>query len=65
MDNYYEIFLGGGSVLFGLLTLQKEGEINVKKKIYAYDYNKSLIYLYKNIQKTPKKFINTIIKIIN
>lgn len=65
MENYQEIFLGGGSVLLGLLTLQKEGKINIRKKIYAYDYNKSLIYLYKNIQKTPKKFINTINKIIN
>jgi len=65
MENYHEIFLGGGSVLLGLLTLQKEGLIEIKKKIYAYDYNKPLIYVYKNIQKTPKKFINTIIKIIN
>ena len=65
MENYHEIFLGGGSVLLGLLTLQKEGLIEVKKKIYAYDFNKPLIYVYKNIQKTPKKFLNTIIKIIN
>lgn len=65
MENYQEIFLGGGSVLLGLLTLQQEGKIEIKKKIYAYDYNKSLIHLYKNIQKTPKKFINTINKIIN
>lgn len=65
MENYKEIFLGGGSVLFGLLTLQQKGKIEIKEKIYAYDFNKSLIYLYKNIQKTPKRFINTIIKIIN
>lgn len=64
-ENYHEIFLGGGSVLLGLLTLEKEGIIEVKKKIYAYDLNKTLIYVYKNIQKTPKKFLNTIIKIIN
>lgn len=64
IENYHEIFLGGGSVLLGLLTLQKEGIIGVKK-IYAYDYNKTLINVYKNIQKTPKKFLNTIIKIIN
>lgn len=65
MENYHEIFLGGGSVLLGLLCLEKEGKINIKNKIYAYDLNKPLIYVYKNIQKTPKKFINTIIKIIN
>jgi DNA adenine methylase len=65
MENYHEIFLGGGSVLFGLLSLEVQGKIKIKQKIYAYDFNKPLIYLYKNIQKTPKKFINTIIKIIN
>ncbi len=65
MENYHEIFLGGGSVLLGLLTLQNSGIIEIKKKIYAYDFNKPLIYVYKNIQKTPKKFLNTIIKIIN
>lgn len=65
MENYHEIFLGGGSVLLGLLTLQKEEIIEIKKKIYAYDFNKPLIYVYKNIQKTPNKFLNTIIKIIN
>jgi DNA adenine methylase len=65
MDNYHEIFLGGGSVLFGLLTLKNAGIITIKHKIYAYDYNKPLIYLYKNIQKTPRRFLNTIIKIIN
>jgi site-specific DNA-adenine methylase len=32
MENYHEIFLGGGSVLLGLLTLQKEGIIEIKKK---------------------------------
>lgn len=65
MENYHEIFLGGGSVLLGLLSLQKEGIIEIKKKTYAYDLNKPLIYVYKNIQKTPKKFLNSIIKIIN
>ena len=65
MENYHEIFLGGGSVLLGLLSLQKEGMIEIKKKTYAYDLNEPLIYVYKNIQKTPKKFLNSIIKIIN
>ena len=65
MENYHEIFLGGGSVLLGLLSLEKSGEIEIKKKVYAYDLNKPLIYVYKNIQKTPKKFLNYIVKIIN
>lgn len=65
MENYHEIFLGGGSVLLACLSLKNEGLINIKKKIYAYDLNKSLIYLYKNIKEKPKTFINTIAKIIN
>ena len=65
ITNYHEIFLGGGSVLLALLILQKENKITIKNKIYAYDFNKPLIYVYKNIQKKPKKFLNSIIKIIN
>ena len=41
MENYYELFLGGGSVLLALLS----SNIIVKGKIYAYDINKPLIYL--------------------
>jgi DNA adenine methylase len=52
INNYREIFLGGGSVLLAFLAYVKEGIIRVNGlgSIYAYDINEPLIYLYKNIQ---------------
>ena len=49
MNNYHEIFLGGGSVLLALLTQVRNGLIKVNN-IFAYDANEPLIYVYKNIQ---------------
>lgn len=40
INNYHEPFLGGGSILFGLLTLIKQNEITLTGKIFACDMNK-------------------------
>ena len=50
INNYREIFLGGGSVLFALLSYVKIGIIKIHVNIYAFDVNEPLIYTYKNIQ---------------
>lgn len=49
MDNYHEIFVGGGSVLLSVLSLMREGQLTMGR-VYAYDANEGLIYFYKNIQ---------------
>ena len=54
MNNYHELFLGGGSVLLAILSLQKN-KILIKNKIYAYDINSVLINVYKNIQNNKDK----------
>lgn len=50
INNYREVFLGGGSVLLTLLSYIKSGIIKIQGNIYAYDLNEPLIYIYKNIQ---------------
>lgn len=44
INNYHEPFIGGMSVLLGLIHYKNEGLINIKGNIYAYDLNKELIY---------------------
>lgn len=51
INNYHEIFLGGSSVLVGLLCMIKQKRISVHGKICAYDINETLIHLFKNIQR--------------
>lgn len=48
--NYYEPFVGGGSVLLGFLNAVKSGVIVLRGKVYASDLNANLIGLYMNIQ---------------
>tara|TARA_Y100000389_G_scaffold204574_1_gene258071 strand:- start:928 stop:1833 length:906 start_codon:yes stop_codon:yes gene_type:complete len=54
-NNYHEIFLGGGSVLFAILSLQKQNIITIENNIYAYDVNKDLINVYKHIQNNKEE----------
>ena len=65
INNYHELFLGGGSVLLAILSLQKQNKIMIKNKIYAYDINSVLINVYKDIQNNKDelyKFIKLYIK---
>ena len=50
INNYHEIFLGGGSVLLLILSMKKSGLLNIKGNVYAYDINNDLIQTYKHIQ---------------
>jgi DNA adenine methylase len=54
INNYHEIFLGGGSVLLAVLSLQKQNKLTINGTIYASDANKGLITLYQNIQNSYK-----------
>ena len=64
MQNYHEPFIGGGSVLFGLLHSIKTGAIQVYGQIYAYDANPALIGVYKNIQINPRELLDAIQNLI-
>ena len=65
MNNYHEIFLGGGSVLLALLSYKKHNLITITNEIYAYDLNEALINVYKCIQETPLDLYNEIQILLN
>lgn len=65
IQNYYEPFLGGGSVLIGLLKKCKKGEITIHGNIFASDINKSLIYSFINIKEHCDEVIEEIQKIMD
>lgn len=60
INNYHELFLGGGSVLLALLSYQKNNIIQINGNIYAYDINEVLINFYINVQKHPLKLFEKI-----
>lgn len=52
LQNYHEPFIGGGSVLLGVLSSK-----TIQGVCYASDINPHLIDFYKTIQSTPEEFI--------
>ena len=64
INNYHEIFLGGGSTLFALLSYVKSGIIKMNGQIYAYDLNEELINVYINIKNNHNELYDEIQKII-
>lgn len=65
MNNYHDIFLGGGSTLLALLSYVRNGKITVSGDVYAYDLNSDLINVYKTIQKTPNSLYKKIKELTN
>ena len=53
MESYHEPFLGGGSVLLGVLT----SNIEIRGTIYASDVNPHLINVYLAIRNTPAELV--------
>lgn len=65
LNHYHEPFLGGGSVLFGILMQQRTGTIHIRGTIYASDLNLALISMYKNIQSNLPELIQELNQIIS
>lgn len=64
ITNYYEPFLGGGSVLFGLLNAIAKREIQLDGHIYVSDLNPGLIATYNNIKTVPEQVIQETAQLI-
>ena len=65
MLNYYEPFLGGGSVLFTMMYMQQQGHITIQGHVFASDLNRDLIGFFKNIQQNVIELYTAIEGIVN
>ena len=63
VKNYYEPFVGGGSVLLGYLSEVKAGKKQLQGSVYASDLNPHLIALYKHIQSEPTQLLEQLRKL--
>lgn len=57
VKNYYEPFVGGGSVLLGFLQEVRAGRTQLQGSVYASDLNPHLIALYKHVQTEPTSLL--------
>jgi DNA adenine methylase len=60
INNYHEMFLGGGSVLIALLWAKNNEYIKINGSINVYDLNEALIGTYNNIKNNKNDLLNTI-----
>lgn len=60
ITNYHEPFVGGGSVVLGLLSCVQSGQIKLSGTIRVSDINPNLIALYKNVQTNPDQLIQSV-----
>ena len=58
INNYYDFFLGNGSVLFKILHLKNTKRIIIRNKIYAFNTNNDLLNVYITIQKNYEELHN-------
>ncbi len=65
INNYHEIFLGGGSVLFELLDRIRDNKITLNGNIYCYDKNRVLIGMFNNIKNNHKDLYKEIGLLLN
>jgi DNA adenine methylase len=61
IQNYYELFIGGGSILLALLS---ETPRRIQGQIYAYDTNPVLISFYQHLQAQPQALHDILQEII-
>ncbi len=64
INNYHELFLGGGSVLLALLSFQADNKIKINGSINAYDINPIIINMFINIRDNPLQVYKYIKKLI-
>ncbi len=57
IEHYYEPFVGGGSVLLGVLSERAAGRLEIRGTLYVSDLNANLVNLYKCVQADPTGLI--------